>query len=680
MEKKISVIIPAYKNEKLEYTVNSVREFADEIIIVNSSHSKIDYSSITKVRVIEAEKDRTNASKARNIGASKATGKLLLFVDSDIEFPKETFAEIKKIISNIKEKEVYTGSYLASKKNSISSNIDSLLLRYRVIKINQLAKCKIINSSHFFIHKNFFEQIGGFNESIDSYEDSDFSVRAQEIFNAKVIINENFNAYHLKEYNLFNLTKNVIIKNFYFTKFRILNRAFYKNLTTMLDWKIYFLSFPLLISFLSLLLTQKFFIGIFFYFALVTFNAFLCKDIFTNYKLSFLGSIILSIISVSSYLSSLTCLCVIFLKKIFFNVKKSYNLFICLVKVIFKYGKPIQLIQYITGRCNLRCNHCFYKETLDKPDPGELPSKTLIDMARKSGPLLWYSLAGGEPFIRKDFSEIVLGVKKHANPVVISLPSNGWYTKKTYESCLKVLQSLDDGLFIVYISVDGPKETHDRIRGENSFQKLSETIFLLKKLSKIYPRLHVNMVITVQDYNCELFPKTITDLYNQFEPTSMSINLFRHHELNAPKISEKIINGYEAAIEEYEKIRTKKSYGLLSNILLKAKEKVQKDLILRVAKKDEFVTYCSAGNLSYVAMEDGSVKPCEILADNLGNIKNGVDTNQLYNSRETKEIRKKIKDTKCKCTFECAMSTNTLFNKDMFPKVVAQSLKDIVSK
>ena len=139
-------------------------------------------------------------------------------MDSDIEFPKETFTEIKKIISNIKETEVYTGSYLASKRNSISSNIDSLLLRYRVIKINQLAKCKIINSSHFFIHKDFFEQIGGFNESIDSYEDSDFSVRAQEIFDAKVIINENFNAYHLKEYNFFNLTKNVMIKNFYFTK------------------------------------------------------------------------------------------------------------------------------------------------------------------------------------------------------------------------------------------------------------------------------------------------------------------------------------------------------------------------------------------------------------------------------------------------------------------------------
>ena len=39
-------------------------------------------------------------------------------------------------------------------------------------------------------------------------------------------------------------------------------------------------------------------------------------------------------------------------------------------------------------------------------------------------------------------------------------------------------------------------------------------------------------------------------------------------------------------------------------------------------------------------MEDGSVKPCEILADNLGNIKNGVDTNQLYNSIETNKLEK----------------------------------------
>ena len=121
------------------------------------------------------------------------------------------------------------------------------------------------------------------------------------------------------------------------------------------------------------------------------------------------------------------------------------DLFICFLKVLFKYGKPIQLIQYVTARCNLRCEHCFYKETLDKPDPGELSPEILINVAKKSGPLLGYSLAGGEPFIRKDFSDIVLGVKKEAKPVVISLPSNGWYTEKAYLSCLKIMQNYYDG-------------------------------------------------------------------------------------------------------------------------------------------------------------------------------------------------------------------------------------------
>ncbi len=680
MKKRISVIIPSSNNSKINFTIESIKDFADEIIIVNSSGDNKSFSDNSKIKIIESEEGKTNASMARNIGAKKATGEILLFADSDVEFTPDSALEIKKIFEIIQKKDIFTGSYLIKDNISLISKIDSLLLRYRVIKLNKKGKFNIINSSHFIIYKEFFEEIGGFNESLESYEDCDFSVRAQKIWNANVIINEKFNTFHLKEYNFLNFLTTVFKKNYFFTKLRISNRHFYKELTTMLDWKIYLLSAPIFLFFFGYLLFERISFSSGFYFIGILLNTFLSKEIFKTYKLALIASLILSIITFTTYISAFVSIFIFLIKKIKSGLIKFFNLSICLNKVLFKYGKPIQLIQYVTGRCNLRCNHCFYKETLDKPDAGELPTKNLIEMAKKSGPLLWYSLAGGEPFIRKDFSEIVLGVKKYAHPVVISLPSNGWYTRKTYESCLKILQKLEDGLFIVYISVDGPQETHDRIRGENSFKKLTETIFLLKKLSKIYPRLHVNMVITVQDYNCDLFPQTISDLYNQFKPTSMSINLFRHHELNAPKVSDKIIKGYEAAIDEYEKIRTKKGYGLLSNALLKAKEKIQKDLILTVAKKNEFVTNCTAGNLSYVAMEDGSVKPCEILKDNLGSIKNGVDVDSLYNSKNSKEIRKKIIDTKCKCTFECAMSTNTLFNKDMFPKVVKQSLKDVFSK
>ena len=31
-----------------------------------------------------------------------------------------------------------------------------------------------------------------------------------------------------------------------------------------------------------------------------------------------------------------------------------------------------RLLTLLLFRCNLRCNHCFYKDTLDAPNPGEM--------------------------------------------------------------------------------------------------------------------------------------------------------------------------------------------------------------------------------------------------------------------------------------------------------------------
>ena len=102
------------------------------------------------------------------------------------------------------------------------------------------------------------------------------------------------------------------------------------------------------------------------------------------------------------------------------------------------------------------------------------------------------------------------------------------------------------------------------------------------------------------------------------------------------------------------------------------KEILQKELIYNVAKFDKFVTPCTAGNLSYVIMEDGSLKSCEILPDNLGKISNNKNTSikDLFFSKKAKELRSWIYKTNCKCTYECAMSTNTLFSVPMVKKWV----------
>ena len=113
-----------------------------------------------------------------------------------------------------------------------------------------------------------------------------------------------------------------------------------------------------------------------------------------------------------------------------------------------------------------------------------------------------------------------------------------------------------------------------------------------------------------------------------------------------------------------------KRYSFLGAKLMRLKEALQKDLIYEVAKNNKFVTPCTAGTLSYVIWEDGRVNACEILPDTIGNVNNQVFPKNIFKSPKAKELRKKIKETKCKCTYECAMSTNTFFSWNMTKKFI----------
>ena len=152
-QRKISAIIPSNNNSKILSTIKSIREIVDEIIIVNSAQDSFELSNDDKVKIVHSEKGKTNASKARNIGAEKAENEILFFIDPDVEIHPESASEIKKYSAKMQEKDVYGGTYLSCKKLGILSNVNSLILRYRVISLNENKKNKIINSSHFLIHK-----------------------------------------------------------------------------------------------------------------------------------------------------------------------------------------------------------------------------------------------------------------------------------------------------------------------------------------------------------------------------------------------------------------------------------------------------------------------------------------------------------------------------------------------
>jgi len=123
--------------------------------------------------------------------------------------------------------------------------------------------------------------------------------------------------------------------------------------------------------------------------------------------------------------------------------------------------RPVAMIN-ITNRCNLKCKHCFvFREgTPNTPtDKNEMPAEEMIKKIkkykRKHGiqRMVWM---GGEPLLRKDV--LKLGIKLFPQNTITT---NGTLPLVNYGPKIKWV-----------ISLDGPEEINDEIRGKGSFKKV----------------------------------------------------------------------------------------------------------------------------------------------------------------------------------------------------------------
>jgi radical SAM protein with 4Fe4S-binding SPASM domain len=116
----------------------------------------------------------------------------------------------------------------------------------------------------------------------------------------------------------------------------------------------------------------------------------------------------------------------------------------------------------ITKECNLKCVHCYLSAGDGAED--ELTTEEIKDLLRSAKELgaVSVSIGGGEPLMRPDYLDII----KYALSLdlLVALGTNGTLVDE------KIAESLSKLPIKVQISLDGArKETHDRIRGDGSF-------------------------------------------------------------------------------------------------------------------------------------------------------------------------------------------------------------------
>lgn len=144
------------------------------------------------------------------------------------------------------------------------------------------------------------------------------------------------------------------------------------------------------------------------------------------------------------------------------------------------------------SNCNLDCEYCYYlsKATLPGgPGSGRMSDAMLETFIRQyiesvTGPEVVFSWQGGEPtLLGLDFFRKVIALeKKYAKPgqnIENDLQTNG--TLITGEWCA----FLKENRFLVGLSIDGPKDIHDRYRvtkgRKPTFDMVMSTARLLKK-------------------------------------------------------------------------------------------------------------------------------------------------------------------------------------------------------
>lgn len=367
---------------------------------------------------------------------------------------------------------------------------------------------------------------------------------------------------------------------------------------------------------------------------------------------------------------------------------KPFQYYKHLYKSLIKYKQlPSYFIFYPTSRCNLKCSHCFYHDSLNKKF-NELTVDELDKITKTMDPILSLILTGGEPYLRHDLDKIVKIFYENTKVPIITIPSNGWYLEKMDKQIRNMMEWCPYLTLNQQISIDGIGKDHNAIRmdkqvvgGDNSFERAIKTIEHLKDLKKIYHRINIGIIITFTNENQKKFKDILKEIYSMTNPDNISINLVR----GDPKQKVNLdldLNLYREAVQYRDSLFYEKKMSghakFKGNRLATAGRILLNELVYKTYESNKYSTPCYAGNLSGVMYPEGNVYPCEILDEShkIGNIRDfDLNFKKLWLSNKAKKEVEFVRKTKCFCTHECFNIVNILFNPKYYPRVLSISKK-----
>lgn len=306
---------------------------------------------------------------------------------------------------------------------------------------------------------------------------------------------------------------------------------------------------------------------------------------------------------------------------------------------------PLSVSIRSTFRCNIACKYCqVWKTDKSKEELSTKDYYKLFDELESLGTKV-ISLTGGEPLLRKDIDKIVSYAKSKSFYLVLA--SNGKLVPKK----VPALKKLD----LLLISLDGPKNIHDKQRGTGSFKAAIEAVKAAKKNN--IPA-WISTVVTKENL------RHVDEILELSKELGVTVNM---QPLMQTWLTRDGISNLELSEKDFKNL-----YSLLIKRKKEGYDIAYTDSLLKFFLKtdgqlEKMNLKCFAGKLFYVINPNGDLYPCAGLVEEV----------KTYNVKELgfKKAMESMEEPKCKsCTFTCYIQKNLLFSLDL--KSISYAIKN----
>jgi radical SAM protein with 4Fe4S-binding SPASM domain len=306
----------------------------------------------------------------------------------------------------------------------------------------------------------------------------------------------------------------------------------------------------------------------------------------------------------------------------------------------------------------------------------ELSLEEVRKISASMGRLLWLAFSGGEIFLRDDIVEITKIFYEQNKPAIILLPTNGQLPEIIRERTEQILKHCRKSTVVVKLSLDGPEEIHDTMRGvKGAFRKTLETYRLLGLYLDEYDNFELGVNSVFCGANQDRMEEIIGYVGGLDRIKTHTVSLVRG-DIPKGRLKEIAPGKYcemSGILEQNLKNKLTGGYRFRGSRIKTAQDILQRRLIYETLTRQKRSTPCFAGKLTTVITESGDVYPCESFAGKIGNVRESdYDVNRILRSKEGKKVRRDIGEKKCHCTHECYFMINILFNPARYPSLLRE--------